>query len=427
VFLVGRFRGALCVAALALALLIAPAAASAVNPVGFSQVGDLTHVREYPGAALMPDGRVLVVGGYDDAGLGTYLNSAEVFNPKTGTFSALGATMSSGRYAPAVASLPDGRVLVAGGYDKTSDVASAQVFTPSTGAFSTIGSLGTPRDSAFVARLPDGRILVGGGYSNGDTLDSSEIFNPQTNSFSPGPTVPVQTSGSTAAAIAGGRILVAGGYDGADNLASTFVFDPSNNVFTPTSPLSARTYAPAGASLPQGRALIAGGQAGASSEQVTTAQVFDPAANSFSQIGGLVHKREEAAAVELKDGRVLVAGGWADNQSLGTAEVLSVPSNSFSSKLKGRKVKFKVSTEGVAQVTDVSTKVATTAEKKKKKPKFVKTSKKHGGPGTIVVKIKLSKQGSAQLRRKGKLKVRVAYTPDGGVTATKKLKLRAGE
>jgi hypothetical protein len=105
-----------------------------------------------------------------------------------------------------------------------------------------------------------------------------------------------------------------------------------------------------------------------------------------------------------------------------------VPSNSFATKLKGRKVKFSVTTEGVGQVMDVSTKVATTAKKKKKKkPKLVKTTSKHGGPGTIVVKIKLTKQGSAKLRQKGKLKVRVSYTPDGGLATTQKLKLRAGK
>ena len=88
-------------------------------------------------------------------------------------------------------------------------------------------------------------------------------------------------------------------------------------------------------------------------------------------------------------------------------------------------MKFSVTTEGVAQTTDVSTKVATTA--KKKAPKLVKTTSAHGGPGTITVKVKLTKQGSAKLRQKGKLKVRVVYTPDQGISATKKLKLRSGE
>jgi hypothetical protein len=130
----------------------------------------------------------------------------------------------------------------------------------------------------------------------------------------------------------------------------------------------------------------------------------------------------------LSDGRVLVAGGRDGSGRLASTEILSVPSNTFKAKVKGRKVTLTVSTEGTAQTTDVSTQVATAAKKKKKKkPKLVKTVSKHGGPGTITVKIKLTKQGSAKLRQKGKLKVRVVYAPDGGVAATKKLKLRAGK
>jgi hypothetical protein len=185
-------------------------------------------------------------------------------------------------------------------------------------------------------------------------------------------------------------------------------------------------YGPTGAALPGGRALVAGGYDG--NDNVDIAEIFDPATNSFSSagVGRLIGKRQEAAGASLPDGRVLIAGGY-DGTALSSAQVLGVPSNSFKSKLKGRKVKFSVSTEGVAQVTDISTKVATTAKKKKKNPKLVKSTSKHGGPGTIVVKIKLTKQGSAKLRQKGKLRVRVVYTPDGGVAATKKLKLRVGK
>ena len=414
------------------ALLIVPAGASALNPVTFSQVGNLTTPREYPGAARLPDGRVLVVGGYDNnkVGVARYLDSAETFDPKTNGFTALGVPLSSRRYGPATATLPDGRVLIAGGYNGTSDITSAEAFNASTGTFSPVGSLGTARDSGFAAPLPDGRILVGGGYSNGTTLNTTEIFNPATNTFSPGPTVPVKAYGSAAATISNGRILIAGGYESGVNLylSSALVFDPSGNTFTTVAPLPTHNYGPAGAPLPQGRALVAGGYDDVLGDDLTTALIFDGATNTFGSagIGNLNHQREEAAAVELNDGRVLVAGGW-DGDSVNTAELLSVPSNAFTAKVKGRKVKFSVSNEGVAQVTDISTQVATTAKKKKKKPKLVKTTSAHGGPGTITVKIKLSKQGSAKLREKGKLKVRVVYTPDQGLSATKKLKLRSGK
>jgi hypothetical protein len=426
---VGRFRGASLLAALAAALLIAPATAGAVNPVSFSEVGNLTVPRQNAGAALLLDGRALVVGGYsgtDD------LPSAELFDPKSNTFSALGATMSTGRYAPAVAPLPDGRVLVAGGASGIDALTSAEVFNPNTGSFSSVGSLTTGRMEARAAPLPNGRVLVLGGYDGANAIASTEIFDSKTNSFSPGPNLPRPLYDPGVAVISGDRVLVAGGYDDTVSdsyLRTAYVFDPSSGVFSTAGSLPSGTYAPSGASMPGGRALIAGGYDDVVGDYLTRSLIFDPAANAFTVtgIGPLIHKREEGAATELADGRVLVAGGYDSPNRLDSAEVLSVPSNSFKSKLKGRKVKFNVSTEGMAQTTDVSTKVATTAKKKKKKPKLVKTVSKHGGPGTITVKIKLTKQGNAKLRQKGKLKVRIVYTPDGGVAATKKVKLRAGK
>jgi hypothetical protein len=64
-----------------------------------------------------------------------------------------------------VANLPDGKVLVAGGYDGTDRLASALVFNPSTGTYTATGSMNSPRQGAAVAPLPDGRILIAGGLS----------------------------------------------------------------------------------------------------------------------------------------------------------------------------------------------------------------------------------------------------------------------
>jgi hypothetical protein len=389
----------------------------------------MAEPRESPGAALLPDGKAFIVGGAFDSV--TYLDSTEIYNPATNSFSS-GPTMPAKLYGPAVAALPDGRVLIAGGYDGDlgDDVTTARVFNPQTGTFTAVGSMHVARELAGVAALGDGRVLIVGGFSNGSgSVDSTEIFNSSTNTFSDGPTYPQSAYGLAVAPIAGGRAVAAGGLNSHPNHYVTDASIFGGAAFNPIGALPFDVFTPATAALPGGRALLAGGFDDVLGDYTTRASIFDPSTNTFSSngIGNLIGKRSGAAAVEMSDGRVLVAGGRDGSGRLPTTEILSVPSNSFKSKLKGRKVKFNVSTEGVAQVTDVTTSVATTAKKKKKKPKLVKTTSKHGGPGTIAVKIKLTKQGSAQLRQKGKLKVRVAYTPDGGVAATKKLKLRAGK
>jgi hypothetical protein len=81
----------------------------------------------YPQAALLRDGRVLIVGGwvYGSDGLST----AHVFDPTTGTFSPTGS-LSTARPGCTAVSLANGRVLVVGGVTSTGFLASAEVYTP---------------------------------------------------------------------------------------------------------------------------------------------------------------------------------------------------------------------------------------------------------------------------------------------------------
>ena len=69
---------------------------------------------------------------------------------------------------------------------------------PSEGAFSNGPNLPSKRSSAAAAPLPDGRILIAGGY-NGNYLSTSVIFNPQSNQFSNGPNIPSKRSYAAAA------------------------------------------------------------------------------------------------------------------------------------------------------------------------------------------------------------------------------------
>src|SRR3981081_2203330 len=63
-------------------------------------------------STLLPDGRVLIVGGMVENGV--FLNSAELFDPAKGTFVAI-ASMQSRRVGHSATLLPNGKVLIAGG------------------------------------------------------------------------------------------------------------------------------------------------------------------------------------------------------------------------------------------------------------------------------------------------------------------------
>src|SRR3954447_11009973 len=148
--------------------LLVPQTVCAAGAGSFGPAGSMGTARYGAAAAPLPDGRVLVAGGfYDDAGGDHYLASAEVFNPATATFSSVGiGSRSTPRRGAVAAPLPDGRVLVAGGsYNDGTEhsLASAEVFNPAAGAFTPINAMGVARVRAAAASLPDGRVLVAGG------------------------------------------------------------------------------------------------------------------------------------------------------------------------------------------------------------------------------------------------------------------------
>jgi Ca2+-binding RTX toxin-like protein len=192
-------------------------------------IGSMSVPRIGAAAAPLPDGRVLVAGGNDG---NQFLSSAEVFNPATNSFSSAGiGSMSVPRYHAAAAPLPDGRVLVAGGGREVggplgSDPSSAELFDPATNSFSSagIGSMSRPRIGP-AAPLPDGRVLLAGGFADAPGAAGAEVFDPATNSFSSAGIGSVSAPRDVAAPLPDGRVLVAGGYDGSV-LSSAEVFAP---------------------------------------------------------------------------------------------------------------------------------------------------------------------------------------------------------
>ncbi len=115
----------------------------------FSPTGSMATARGLATATLLADGRVLVAGGGAATWVqpGLVLASAELYDPKTGTFSPTGS-MATAREGHTATLLRDGRVLIAGGIDaSTGDhtVASAELYDPKTGTFSPTGPMKTAR------------------------------------------------------------------------------------------------------------------------------------------------------------------------------------------------------------------------------------------------------------------------------------------
>ena len=274
----------------------------------FSATSPMVSPREHATASTLDDGRVLISGGYD--GDGDALASAELFDPSTGTFTATGS-MSSPRADMTSTVLSDGRVLIAGGVGSldAGTEASADLYDPSTGAFTRTGPMGSPRNSHTATVLADGRVLVTGGVGGIDTWSSAELFDPTTSRFTRTGSMAQVRQLHAAVALADGRVLVAGGLGNDDQgqVASAEIYDPASGRFAPTGPMSnARNYLTL-TLLRDGRVLVAGGfDAG---ETVPLAELYDVTSGVFAPAGNMVHGSDSPTATLLADGRVLIAGG----------------------------------------------------------------------------------------------------------------------
>src|SRR6516225_6796988 len=111
---------------------------------------------------LLPDGRVLVVGGI--GAKQNVLASAEIYDPRTKQFTAAGE-MHQARAQHCAVMLTNGKVLVAGGAGSDyKALASAEVYDPATHTFTSVGNLNEARKRmADGASLLDGKAVIFGG------------------------------------------------------------------------------------------------------------------------------------------------------------------------------------------------------------------------------------------------------------------------
>lgn len=221
--------------------------------------------------------------------------------------------MSAARAAHTATTLPDGRVLVAGGFTEKGSAKGAELYDPGAGRFSPLQPMKTTRHSHTATLLPDGRVLIAGGYGEGTTtLATAEIFNPATNSFVSTGSLQAARADHIAILLQNGKVLVAGGLGpGWSFLSSAEVYDPVTGRFSPAGSMTEARESHVGVRLLDGRVLIVGGHRGRRADMTIlgSAEVFDPSTGAFSRVGEMRIPRHKHDAALLADGQVLITGG----------------------------------------------------------------------------------------------------------------------
>jgi len=281
---------------------------------GFLQTGSMAFDRAQHTATRLPDGRVLITGGFvcavtPDGCDGIPLGSAEIFDPATATFAQTGS-LGTARSAHTATLLGSGKVLVAGGYGTSAIVASSELFDPATGSFAATGGLLTPRWNHAATLLPNGQVLITGGLDNaGHALSTAELFDPASGTFLPTGSMTTGRAYHTATPLPNGQVFIAGGYTGSAWLSTAELFDPSSGTFTPTgNMITGRAGHTATMLASGGKVLIAGGF-NLPGQTTNTAELFNPATGTFAATGAMTMARAYATATLLPSGDVLIAGG----------------------------------------------------------------------------------------------------------------------
>jgi len=297
----------------------------------WSSTGSMSAIRTDATATLLANGDVLVAGG---CCTGQHaLSSAELYDPTTNSWSPTGS-MTIGRWGQSATLLSDGDVLLAGGLACASQCGSASFFTtlrsaelydPTTGTFTRTGSMRTSRQLQTATRMPDGNVLVIGGFYGCDDSfctdnSSAEIYETATGTWHLTGSMHAAREQQTATLLNDGQVLVAGGLNDRGNMgpgvrySSAELYDSATGVFSSAGSMAVAHVGGAATLLSNGWALVAGGG-------TSDAELFQPSRGIWVPSGPLLTPRTALTVSLLHDGTVLAAGGTGpDGAPLASAE-----------------------------------------------------------------------------------------------------------
>ncbi len=293
---------------------------------GWTNLPSMSTPRQFHTATLLPNGKVLVVGGHQDYVASA---SAELYDLASHTW-APAAPMHAARYFHTATLLPNGKVLVVGGThdinasDDVEVVDVVELYDPLTNTWTIVAPLQTARGGHTATLLGNGNVLVVGGGTGDNAnviLSSAELYDPLTNQWTYAAAMDTARCIHTATLLPGddtapAKVLVAGGVSGGNSIASVEIYDPLANTWTPAAALHTARFHHTATLLYTGRVLVVGGVI---SGPLASVEIYDPAADRWTDATPLNSATAFHTASLLPNGNVLVVGS--DNASQANIEL----------------------------------------------------------------------------------------------------------
>ena len=270
---------------------------------------------------LMDNGKVLQFDGWQQP------EPTEVYDPATQTFAT--QTAPDSVFCSGMAELPDGRVMVIGGYGGLSTgnigIVDTNIFDPATNTWTRVADMHSPRWYPDLTELGDGRFVAISGNTTDEShwADTPEVFDPSTGQWTA--LTGVSTSQVHEAEYPFSYLLPNG---------NVFTIGPSEDKSFELN-VNAKTWTQVGGSsgvingssvmyLP-GKIIYSGGAADlnpSTPANATTATIDLTAATpNWHQTAPMAHARMYHTLTMLADGTVLAVGGEPTSGQTGSTEV----------------------------------------------------------------------------------------------------------
>jgi hypothetical protein len=296
------------------------------NTGTFTPVPELISNIFCAGFSALPDGRIMVLGGYGSDEQGNPVT--EIFNPFNNSWTQ-GPSMEYSRWYGSATTLPSGKILATSGTDLTqvSYITEPEIYDP-------IGNTWSQLDNAqfsspsypFMFVLPNGELLnAGSAEQNGNNgeLPVSMILNTATQTWTTVDANPID--GSTAVMYLPGKVMKSGSAYFPTTSTSTpaanttFVMDATQSApqWQQTSPMHLGRGFQNLTLLPTGEVLSTGGETTLDgvvlANAVYPSEIWNPTTQTWRLAAGLqIPRLYHSTGLLLPDGRVLVAGGGKD-------------------------------------------------------------------------------------------------------------------
>ena len=214
----------------------------------FAVLADVPELRRAAATTILSTGAIFTTDAQGNAG---------ILEPDTWEFTSANR-MITPRSSHTATLLRDGRVLIAGGFNAAGLVKGTEIYTPSSNAFTEAGELNDKRWQHEAMRLQNGRVLIIGGRRDDINTEEpqyvtrAEMFDPATGMFSPAGDTGLPSI-HTAFLLPTGKVFLLAGKDVA-------IYDPATGTASRTGhgirqSRSLYTVTP----LNEGRIMVSGG------------------------------------------------------------------------------------------------------------------------------------------------------------------------